>query len=119
MENEVQLGAAMPAPADAVPGIPAGYTLRCAVCVSVDRFRTVRFNGYIYVGYAISGRGRPLVFGQCQDTLLRILGNRVEVKGLVGLWSRCHRQKLTSLSAADRRAVFAILNPSATPREAA
>lgn len=119
MEYETPLGVTTPMPTDAVLGLPAGHPLRCALRVAVDRWRRVTFCGYVYTGYALTGRSRPIVFGQCPATFAAILGNTPEVERLLGLWARCHRQKLTSLSPADRIAVGVMARPPKTTKEAA
>ena len=125
MERELTVWETRQAPADVVPGLPAGCPLRCTVVVAVDRRRTVRFVGRIYVGFAASGGARPLVFGQCMHTIVGAAhagssfcrGQKqqlAEIEQLAGLWARCHRQKLTRLTPADRLSVLALTGTGRT-----
>ena len=108
MEKELTVWETRQAPADVVPGLPAGCPLRCTVSVAVDRRRTVRFVGRIYVGFAAAGGTQPLLLGQCLDTIVSVgrAGHVAAIEQLAGLWARCHGQKLTRLTPADRQAVL-------------
>lgn len=104
VEKEIIVWETSHGPADVVPGLPAGCPLRCALTVTVDRWRTARFVGRITVGFAAVD-GHPLVFGQCLDTMRAVVPPQTLAR-LGGLWERCHRRRLTALSAEDRSKIL-------------